>query len=222
MHLISHIGTSLWIIALIVIWLLWREFPVIMKAMVRCLFLVLFIESTFLTHISSTALNSTLIFSSVEGAEILLSHIEYHMHFTDGSLECVANNDTEQVLQSALTRCANPHYRLRALHPSQVSLRKTSTPIPQSKSTANASSPAGGSGNSSTTVVHSHLALALLQDNHPPSSTLYTSLSRAAPLYPSLTILTGNVYDFAEVTSQYHVSSFPKVCTLVYCIILSY
>lgn len=182
-----------------------------MKAMSRSLFFALFALSVSLTHTANSALNGTLIVSTIEGAEILLSHIDYHMYFTDTSLHCVANNDTEQVLHSALTRCANPHYRLRALHPSQVSLRKTSTPIPPSNSTANASSPASGSVNSSTTIVHSYLALALLQDNHPPSSALYTSLSRAAPLYPSLTILTGNVYDFAEVTSQYHVSSFPKV-----------
>jgi len=65
--------------------------------------------------------------------------------------------------------------------------------------------------NKSSDIIHEYLAFAILLPNHPFSSDLYYALATIAPLFPSVTVVVGNGYEFSEMCAQYNVRSFPKL-----------
>ena len=59
--------------------------------------------------------------------------------------------------------------------------------------------------------IHKYLAFALLLPKHPFSSDLFLSLMSAGPMFPSVTIVSANGYNFEEMCRQYNVRSFPQL-----------
>jgi hypothetical protein len=59
--------------------------------------------------------------------------------------------------------------------------------------------------------IHKHLVFALLLPHHPFSQEVRKIMTTVAPMFPQMTIVMGNAYDFKEMTSKYFVTSFPKI-----------
>jgi len=60
-------------------------------------------------------------------------------------------------------------------------------------------------------VIHDFMVFALLLPNHPYSQELYNVIAVVATMFPSVTIVVGNVYEFRDMANKYLIRSFPKM-----------
>lgn len=123
--------------------------------------------------------------------------------------------------------CADPSYQPRVLFKNQISWKPRVDPNKshQSLNKTNSSSSNGntvsngtGVDNNSTEVsdknkeiIHDFLLFALLLPDHPFSEEVSDILSSVAPMYPHVTTVIGNAYEFPDICSKYLVHSFPKL-----------
>eukprot|EP01038_Epipyxis_sp_PR26KG_P007762 gene7762-10547_t len=137
------------------------------------------------------------------------------------------------LLNNNLKRCSNIDYTPRVLHKSQISwktkkeekkINKT-TPIPISNNNKTTNSsyiehsslenpkspPNVDSESKKREVIHEHLIFGLLLPKHPFSIRVKHQLSIISPMFPSVSVVIGNAYEFKELAARYYISSFPKV-----------
>lgn len=155
---------------------------------------------------------------------------EYAMHFPEaeyGKGKCFARdmlNGTHQAFTKSIDRCPDLHYTPRFLTTSQISWRARKTDenrksIPENRTSDAHNDTARNNGRTdnvaeeekSKEIIHKYLAFALLLPKHPFSTDLLRSLITAGPMFPSVTIVSGNGYDFKDMCRQYTVRSFPQL-----------
>jgi hypothetical protein len=185
--------------------------------------------------------NQTVKISQSEIVSLTIAFTKYHLHFAEGDSEVCLPNDASNRTMIALTRmvsliksvhfstkifiyfclqvdrCVSSKYRPRELSRAQVSWKakdppshgRNSTHSQQSNESNNQEVKQGV--DSEKEVVHEYLLFALVLPNHPFSQSLLETLTTVAPMFPNVTTVIGNGYDFRDMTAKYFVHSFPKV-----------
>ena len=165
-----------------------------------------------------------------EVLKLVSEFTEYALYFPEaeyGKGKCFAKeilNVTHQAFTKSIDRCPNLLYTPRFLTTSQISWRARKTDENRKSSTENrtidahndtAKNSERGDNVSeeekSKEIIHKYLAFALLLPKHPFSTDLLRSLITAGPMFPSVTFVSGNGYDFKDMCRQYTVRSFPQL-----------
>lgn len=171
-------------------------------------------------------------------SEMIRRFTSYHLYFETvkraNFLVCLPldlRNQTIHLIESYLNMCPSFRYRPRAILRSHISWKPVTAPAPPSNQTEKGgsssfdndtmpSSADESTGNNSTAPnknrteptnekVHDYLILALLMPNHPFSGDMIHTLSTVGPMFPMVSVITGDAYEFQDVASKYHVTSFP-------------
>lgn len=167
-----------------------------------------------------------------EAINLVAEFVQYKTFFREvnnNHVKCFADdifNSTHSEFMRSLERCSNEKYRPRCLSTSQISWKSAppkpeDNKIPYDKSKritadekdSNNTTPISDAAVEKETkdIINKYLAFALLLPEHPFSSDLLSSLTAIGPMFPSVTIVTGDGYDFKEMCAQYNVQSFPKL-----------
>lgn len=135
----------------------------------------------------------------------------YSIYFDDAAkydtLTCDKDDDLNRTyieISNAINRCVEPKYKPRILSTQQVSWKRNKV-----EDESNATISSGGPPKKN--IVHKYLVFALLLPKHPYSFDTYNVLQTIAPMFPAVTVVAGNGYEFHELGSQYGVRSFPKI-----------
>jgi hypothetical protein len=162
----------------------------------------------------------------------------YHLYFQSAlnqQLVCLPfdnTNETLQALESNLNNCPNLSYYPRKILRSYISWKsstnstsnKNNTSSSTNSSNENSMGNASGKNDSSDLSpsdkssakkepperIHDYLILALLMPNHPFSDEFRAALSVVGPMFPQVTIITGNAYEFKDIANKYFVGDFPR------------
>lgn len=59
--------------------------------------------------------------------------------------------------------------------------------------------------------VHKYLIIALLLPNHPYSDQMFRSIRRVAPMFPMVSFVTGDGYEFRDIAAKYFVATMPTM-----------
>jgi hypothetical protein len=144
---------------------------------------------------------------------IVKNFVDYHLYFStvgQPSLSCpLIFNSTDNELLSKITRSSRTAYISPTLRAKQVGWKKTEKAEVVNSSQPNISKTIPKKNTSE--VVYEHMAFALLLPDHPYSSNLFEALKIISPMYPEVSVVFGNGYEFTEMCSQYNVRSFPKL-----------
>ena len=115
-------------------------------------------------------------------------------------------NATAKELNSFIRVCSNPTYKPRQLSSHQVSWKRNKSDDDEKKP-----SKEDNVTKKSHEIIHKYLAFALLLPRHPFSAELHDILRIVAPMFPFVTVVIGNGYEFNSLCTQYGVRSFPKL-----------
>ena len=160
--------------------------------------------------------------------DLVLDFTHYSLYFQEqkASLEQCSlrdfQNSTYLAFSKSVDRCPDRHYSPRFLTASQISWKTTPW---KADDIWNAEWWKAGSARSledagvenvpdekkDNEIIHKYLAFALLLPKHPFSTDLLRSLINAGPMFPSVTVVSGNGYDFKEMCKQYNIRSFPQL-----------
>lgn len=162
--------------------------------------------------------------------DLVSEFTKYAMYFAEaeyGAGKCFANeilNVTHTAFMKSIDRCPDMHYTPRFLTTSQISWKSRKTDenrklnaenldrdILSNATSSNSSINNVVNEEKSKEIIHKYLAFALLLPKHPFSTDLFRSLITAGPMFPSVTIVSGNGYDFKDMCRQYSVRSFPQL-----------
>lgn len=150
----------------------------------------------------------------------------YNLYFadqTDSTDRCSQNdryNWTQIEFISSIDRCPIKRYSPRFLTSSEISWKdrpdknddETTPPAQKEMSkVGNSSDENLGTEKKTRQIIHKYLAVALLLPKQPFSTDLLRSLIIAGPMFPSVTIVSGNGYDFKEMLWKYNLRSFPQL-----------
>lgn len=150
----------------------------------------------------------------------------YNLYFADqtSSIDKCSQNDfhnwTQIEFLSSIDRCPIKRYSPRFLTTSQISWKDRSEKNDDEGSSSaqkemskgvNASNENLGTEKKTKEIIHKYLAVALLLPKQPFSTDLLRSLIIAGPMFPSVTIVSGNGYDFKEMLWKYNLRSFPQL-----------
>lgn len=137
----------------------------------------------------------------------------YSIYFNEANrpAELICNvddylNQTFMAISNSINRCIEPKYKPRILSTQQVSWKRNKT-----EDDINATNTSEESKVPKKNIVHKYLVFALLLPKHPYSFETYNVLQTVAPMFPAVTVVGGNGYDFHEMGAQYGVRSFPKI-----------
>lgn len=128
-------------------------------------------------------------------------------------------NWTQIEFMSNIDRCPVQRYSPRFLTTSQISWKdrpekntdESLSQAAQNFNNSNATDELPGNEKKTKEIIHKYLAVALLLPNQPFSTDLLRSLIIVGPMFPSVTIVSGNGYDFKEMLWKYNLRSFPQL-----------
>lgn len=149
------------------------------------------------------------------------------------------HNQTWLEVDAMIDSCPRGSYYPRHILRSHISWKPTNSspkkPTPAANATTNdvANSTSGGessTGNRTTEdanktkdataddanndkndKVHDFLVLGLLMPDHPYSEEFFATLVSVGPMFPQVTFITGNAYEFQDIASKYSIDDFPTV-----------
>lgn len=110
------------------------------------------------------------------------------------------NNDNNKETNAKSSEAASSDYRgdeNMANKTAESSSKKTSTKA--------------ASEDESDFHVHKYLIIALLLPNHPYSDEIFRSIRRVAPMFPMISFVTGDGYEFRDIASKYFVTTMPTM-----------
>ena len=105
-----------------------------------------------------------------------------------------------------INRCVRYKYSPRLLSSNQISWKSTKSSDNNVNSTTSKSAK-----NTTGEIVHEYLIFAMLLPKHPFSSDLYHAIKAVAPMFPTITFVIGDGFEFTEMCQQYNIRSFPKL-----------
>lgn len=127
-------------------------------------------------------------------------------------------NESSRLLEDAVQACPRPNFDLRQVSRSQITWKpsqntnKTSNHKDKGNSTTSDTLPSNEEKkDNSSDKVHSYLVFALLLPDHPFSRDVKHWIKLVAPMFPCITFIVGNAYEFKDVSSKYLVHNFPKI-----------
>jgi hypothetical protein len=158
-------------------------------------------------------------------SQIVKDFVDYHLYFNTAkkvdSLQCLPGdqwNITEAALSQSINICGRSEYRPRQLQRSQISWKQTNTANNNGKNNNTNSTTSNNSTSSNSNTkensgsrVHDFLVFGLLLPEHPFSQQTRYTLQSIATLFPQVTIVTGDAYEFSDLANKYFVRSFPAV-----------
>jgi len=115
-----------------------------------------------------------------------------------------------------INRCVRYKYSPRLLSPNQISWKSTKTNNDSSNDSNSNNdnintTKSNNNNKKSGEIVHEYLVFAMLLPKHPFSSDLYHAIKTVAPMFPSITFVIGDGFEFTEMCQQYNIRSFPKL-----------
>lgn len=138
-------------------------------------------------------------------------------------------NSTELLLYESVDRCADPLFRPRIISPSMISWKSTNSEegAGGTDETGDKGGADAGDSSSQNETGASHtgtpseeerdrmqkrfLIVAIALPGHPPSADMYESLRIVSPMFPQLTTVIGNGYEFTNMCNQFSIKTFPKL-----------
>eukprot|EP01039_Chlorochromonas_danica_P002995 gene2995-3268_t len=148
-------------------------------------------------------------------------------------------NLTQRFLDEGLNRCACPRCGVRRLERSHVSwTANPNTTNKKRKSSSSSSEEKDGNSSSNTNTtttsndknisstdntssvtkeerkesrIHEYLVFGLFLPDHPFSTEVHHLLNTVSSMFPHITMVHGNGYDFRDMVQKYSVQSFPKL-----------
>lgn len=127
-------------------------------------------------------------------------------------LQQIYKNNTHDIFMNNIDRCVRYKYSPRLLSPNQISWKstKSNNSYPNSDNNMN-NNTANNKLNKTGEIIHDYLVFAMLLPKHPFSSDLYQAIKTVAPMFPSITFVIGDGFEFTEMCQQYNIRSFPKL-----------
>lgn len=160
--------------------------------------------------------------------QLASAFMSYHIFFRtierQSSLTCATGdyaNETQLLLDDAVNMCMNPYRRTRQLRRTQVSWRPTNQETGPSKAkkdpassngSASAAEPAAAEEEEARpSKIHNYLVFGLVLKEHPFSDKVRQVLSVVGPMFPSITVVYGDGYEFQDLVDKFYMRSFPKI-----------
>jgi len=111
-----------------------------------------------------------------------------------------------------IDRCVRYKYSPRLLSSNQISWKSTkSNNSSYPNSDNNINNTTNNKLNKTGEIIHDYLVFAMLIPKHPFSSDLYQAIKTVAPMYPKISFVIGDGFEFTEMCQQYNIRSFPKL-----------
>lgn len=122
-------------------------------------------------------------------------------------------NTTKQLLEKNLTRCASMVWKPKQVSTSQVSWKTTSASqwnkTEENRENGEENDPVASV--PSNRKVTKYLVFLVVLPNHPFSQHLLRSITWVGPMFPHISFVVGNGYEFGDFCSQFSVKAFPSL-----------
>lgn len=151
--------------------------------------------------------------------QLVRSFTDYHLFFRTSDhlnqLTCGPKdylNRTETLISHYLDMSSSRNFVLRELSRSQITWRtKGDEEDSDNKDIDKAINTTTSVKNKTEEKIHKYLVFVMVLPNHPFSRKVYRSISMVAPMFPFITIVMGNAYEFKDMCTKYFIHSYPKI-----------
>lgn len=116
-------------------------------------------------------------------------------------------NRTESRINQYLISCPNSNYKPRKISRTQISWKPTES-RDRRHSNANQTT---HERQPTKEKVHPFLVFALVLPDHPYSTKIEDVLKQCSSMFPQVTIITGNAYEFSDLSSKYLICAYPSI-----------
>ena len=129
-------------------------------------------------------------------------------------------NQTINEFEASISMCANRNWKPRLLTPAQVSwkpINENATDLNSTRPNNTVSSNYNHSNellNKNKKPLKEYLVFVLVIPNHPFSIELLQLIEIIGPMFPQIQFVVGNGYEFGEMRTRYHITTFPKLIFL--------
>jgi hypothetical protein len=134
----------------------------------------------------------------------------YHLYFSqknyyDNNKICSINeikNNTHMQLSNSVDQCARWKYSPRFLKRDQISWKVRNNEDFEKN---------GYNNNQDNVKIQRYLVFVMILPYHPYSQDLLEIISTIGPMFPSISVVFGNAYEFNDMCAKYYIHSFPKI-----------